>query len=94
MSNRKPYKLEKLLIFYNLIQVIVSSYLFFEVKINLNFFNFYYFKIVSFDYHKGMDGAWLTRYNWRCQPVDFSKSDEAMRVKLLKKKKICFTYII
>lgn len=27
-----------------------------------------------------MDGAWLTRYNWRCQPVDFSESKEAMRV--------------
>lgn len=31
MANRKPYKLEKLLIVYNFVQVLVSSYIFYEV---------------------------------------------------------------
>ncbi|KAG4080014.1 hypothetical protein HA402_006326 [Bradysia odoriphaga] len=57
MSNRKPYKLERLLIVYNFLQVLVSVYIFFE----------------------GMEAAWLTRYSWRCQPVDISESKEAMR---------------
>ncbi|GAB0088752.1 Elongation of very long chain fatty acids protein [Sergentomyia squamirostris] len=58
MSNRKPFKLERTLIMYNLFQVILSTYLFVE----------------------GLDGAWLTKYNWRCEPVDFSENEEAMRV--------------
>lgn len=32
MANRKPYKLENMLIAYNLIQVIVSTYIFYEVS--------------------------------------------------------------
>lgn len=32
MANRKPYKLENILIAYNLIQVIVSTYIFYEVS--------------------------------------------------------------
>ena len=32
MANRKPYKLENVLIAYNLIQVIVSTYIFYEVS--------------------------------------------------------------
>lgn len=32
MANRKPYQLTKTLIAYNLIQVIVSTYLFIEVS--------------------------------------------------------------
>lgn len=33
MANRKPFKLENVLIFYNLIQVAVSVFLFYEVSI-------------------------------------------------------------
>lgn len=58
MANRKPFKLERTLVIYNFLQVIVSTYLFVE----------------------GLDGAWLRKYNWRCEPVDFSETDEAMRV--------------
>lgn len=35
MANRKPYKLENVLIAYNLIQVIVSTYIFYEVGFSL-----------------------------------------------------------
>lgn len=41
MANRKPYKLEKLLIIYNFIQVLVSCYLFFEVN-KLLFYDYIY----------------------------------------------------
>lgn len=35
MANRKPYKLERLLIVYNLLQVLVSVYIFVEVSAKL-----------------------------------------------------------
>ncbi|XP_063230861.1 very long chain fatty acid elongase 7 [Bacillus rossius redtenbacheri] len=58
MKDRKPFKITKILIVYNFLQVVVSIYLFCE----------------------GLDGAWLTKYNWKCEPVDFSTSPEAIRV--------------
>lgn len=27
-----------------------------------------------------MEGAWLRHYSWRCQPVDFSNTAQALRV--------------
>ncbi|XP_046477984.1 very long chain fatty acid elongase AAEL008004 [Neodiprion pinetum] len=29
---------------------------------------------------EGLDAAWLTKYSWKCEPVDFSNSPEALRV--------------
>lgn len=58
MQHRKPYQLKNTLIIYNLLQVIVSTYLFYE----------------------GLDAAWLTKYSWKCEPVDWSDSPHAMRV--------------
>ncbi|XP_076642508.1 stuck in traffic [Halictus rubicundus] len=58
MEHRKPYKLRKILVVYNFLQVLISFWLFYE----------------------GLDGAWLRKYSWKCQPVDFSTSPEAMRV--------------
>lgn len=29
---------------------------------------------------QGMNGGWLRHYSWRCQPVDFSKSEIGLRV--------------
>jgi len=58
MENQKPFKLKKTLIAYNLLQAVLSFYLFFE------------------------EGriSWLGRYSWRCQPIDFSQNEFAMRV--------------
>ncbi|GLH03290.1 hypothetical protein R5R35_002941 [Gryllus longicercus] len=58
MKDRKPFDLSTILLFYNFIQVCVSTWLFYE----------------------GMTGAWLTKYSWRCEPVDFSRNPHAMRV--------------
>lgn len=60
MENQKPFKLRKTLIVYNLLQAVLSFYLFFE------------------------EGriSWLGRYSWRCQPIDFSQNEFAMRVSL------------
>lgn len=58
MRDRAPYKLNNLLIAYNLFQVLFSAYLFYEW---------------------GMSG-WFGKYSYRCQPVDYSMSDEAVRM--------------
>lgn len=58
MANRKPYKLENVLIAYNLIQVIVSTYIFYEVIIKPavicafldTFFASYYFTFYALLY--------------------------------------------
>ncbi|XP_070499657.1 very long chain fatty acid elongase 7-like [Chironomus tepperi] len=58
MENRKPFKLRKIIILYNFLQVVLSFHLFFEA---------------------GMSG-WFGKYNWRCQPVDFSMNSDALRM--------------
>ncbi|PNF32667.1 hypothetical protein B7P43_G13121 [Cryptotermes secundus] len=58
MKHRKPYQLTNLLIIYNMVQVFISIFLFYE----------------------GLDAAWLRDYSWKCEPVDFSTTPEAMRV--------------
>ncbi|XP_049846919.1 elongation of very long chain fatty acids protein AAEL008004 [Schistocerca gregaria] len=58
MRHRKPFELTNVLIFYNFVQVLISTWIFWE----------------------GLDGAWLRHYSWRCEPVDFSNSPQAIRV--------------
>lgn len=29
---------------------------------------------------EGLDGAWLRKYSWKCEPVDWSENENAMRV--------------
>lgn len=58
MEDRKPFQLRKTLIVYNFLQVVFSSWLFYEA----------------------MDAAWYKDYSFRCQPVDYSRSPNAMRI--------------
>ncbi|XP_047515659.1 elongation of very long chain fatty acids protein 7-like [Pieris napi] len=58
MADKKPFQLQKTLVVYNFLQVLVSIFLFYE----------------------GLDAGWLRTYSWKCQPVDFSSTPEAMRV--------------
>ncbi|KAI5756457.1 hypothetical protein M8J77_025223 [Diaphorina citri] len=59
MEDRKPFQLRKTLIVYNFLQVLFSSWLFYEA----------------------MDGAWYRDYSLRCEPVDYSTTPKAMRVR-------------
>lgn len=58
MENRKPFELKKIIIVYNALQVIFSTWIFYESCM----------------------AGWLTHYSFRCQPVDYSTSPQAMRM--------------
>lgn len=45
--------------------------------------NFKYEILVNEFYSQGLEGGWRKHYNYRCQPVDYSRNPVAMRV--------CFT---
>nr|QMX41530.1 very long chain fatty acid elongation protein ELO5 [Dioryctria abietella] len=57
MENRKPFELKKVLIWYNLFQVLFSIWLFRE----------------------SLASGWFSTYSFRCQPVDYSNSPQAIR---------------
>ncbi|KAJ8888243.1 hypothetical protein PR048_007730 [Dryococelus australis] len=83
MKDRKPYEITKILIAYNFMQVMVSIYVFCEALASHHGDSGLIpggftpgFSHVGI----GLDGAWLTKYSWKCEPVDFSTSPEAMRV--------------
>ncbi|XP_055631368.1 elongation of very long chain fatty acids protein 7 [Toxorhynchites rutilus septentrionalis] len=58
MAKRKPFQLEKVLIGYNAIQVVLSMVLVWE----------------------GIQGGWNGTYNFKCQPVDYTRSPTGMRM--------------
>ncbi|XP_033335529.1 stuck in traffic [Megalopta genalis] len=43
-------------------------------------YNFLQVLLSCWLFYEGLDGAWLRKYSWKCQPVDFSTTPEAMRV--------------
>lgn len=86
MANRKPYKLENVLLVYNFVQVIVSVFIFYEVWFGHRS-QFWAHRVIDkldfcFDLWQGMEGAWLRHYSWRCQPVNTSTGPEGMRVSI------------
>lgn len=62
MEDRKPFELRKVLIVYNAIQVVFSSWLFYEACVS----------------------GWVSGYSLRCEPVDYTNSPKAIRVRILK----------
>ncbi|XP_047344657.1 elongation of very long chain fatty acids protein 7 isoform X1 [Vespa velutina] len=58
MEHRKPFQMKNILVMYNLIQVLLSTWIFIE----------------------GLNSAWLTKYSFKCEPVDFSESPDALRI--------------
>ncbi|KOC68911.1 Elongation of very long chain fatty acids protein [Habropoda laboriosa] len=58
MENRKPFQLKNALIYYNMFQMLFSTWLFYECLM----------------------GGWWGQYNFRCQPVDYSNNQVAMRI--------------
>lgn len=59
MKNRKPYDLKFVMMLYNVVQVVVSTWLVWE----------------------GLQAGWLYDYSYKCQPVDYSLSPNALRVR-------------
>lgn len=83
---------------------IMVSYLLFVLKIGPNYmknrkpyemknilivYNFIQVIVSVWLFQEALDGAWLRGYSWKCQPVDFSYSPEAMRVA-----RGCYIYFI
>lgn len=58
MASRAPYKLRIPIIVYNFLQVVFSTWLFYEYG----------------------RGGWFHGYSFKCQPVDYSNSDMALRM--------------
>ena len=53
----------------------------FELKKTLVIYNFFQVLLSVWLFWEGTVGAWLFHYSWKCQPVDFSTSPHAMRVR-------------
>ncbi|XP_074110770.1 very long chain fatty acid elongase AAEL008004-like isoform X1 [Cotesia typhae] len=86
MENRKPFQLKKVLIVYNLFQVIFSTWIFYESLMG-GWWGHYSFRCQPVDYSDnpiairiGMSG-WLTGdYSLKCQPVDYSDRPQVLRM--------------
>ncbi|KAK4875914.1 hypothetical protein RN001_012336 [Aquatica leii] len=52
----------------------------FELKNTLIIYNFLQVVVSTYLFCEGMEGAWLFRYSWRCEPVDWSTTPHALRV--------------
>ncbi|XP_011301940.1 elongation of very long chain fatty acids protein AAEL008004 [Fopius arisanus] len=89
MENRKPFQLKNVLIAYNLIQVIFSTWLFYESLMG-GWWGHYSFRCQPVDYSNSPTAirismaGWLTGdYSLRCQPVDYSDRPQVLRVGVL-----------
>ncbi|KAK5645108.1 hypothetical protein RI129_006408 [Pyrocoelia pectoralis] len=52
----------------------------YELKNTLIVYNFLQVLVSAYLFYEGMDAAWLFKYSWTCEPVDWSRSAHAMRV--------------
>ncbi|XP_034945960.1 elongation of very long chain fatty acids protein 7 isoform X2 [Chelonus insularis] len=52
----------------------------YKLKNILVFYNFLQVMLSIWLFWEGLDAAWLRKYSWRCEPVDYSNSPEALRV--------------
>ncbi|XP_014357317.2 elongation of very long chain fatty acids protein 7 [Papilio machaon] len=52
----------------------------FQLQKTLVVYNFIQVFVSIWLFYEGLDAGWLRTYSWKCQPVDFSRSPEAMRV--------------
>lgn len=51
-----------------------------ELRYILIVYNFAQVLVSMWLFHEALDACWLTKYSWKCEPVDFSNTPEAMRV--------------
>lgn len=52
----------------------------FELKHTLIVYNLFQVLVSSYLFYLGLTKAWLTKYSWKCEPVDFSETEEALEV--------------
>lgn len=52
----------------------------YQLKNILICYNFLQILLSFWLFYEGLDAAWLRKYSWKCQSVDFSNSPEALRV--------------
>ena len=57
MANRKPFKIKNILVGYNAAQVLLSSYMFYEVS--------YLYKLVTFFFAKKLNGFDINYYLYK-----------------------------
>jgi len=82
MENQKPFDLKRVMIWYNLFQVIFSSWLFYEVSYpslytcRENLSRFFIIFLTS----QSLVAGWMGQYSFRCQPVDYSNNPFALRM--------------
>ncbi|XP_068898145.1 very long chain fatty acid elongase AAEL008004-like isoform X3 [Tenebrio molitor] len=74
MKNRKPFQLKTAILVYNLLQVLLSTYLFYEVPPTL------FVLQIMISLQIGMSGWFTGEYSLRCQPVDYSNEPSALRM--------------
>lgn len=93
MANRPPMKLDSIIRIYNVVQIVLSSYLFYKVSLTtvalvyLQLFNYlflnnsFYVLLLSFcNFFQACVLGWLTDYNFSCEPVDYSNTPKAIEV--------------
>lgn len=61
----------------------------FQMKKTLIVYNFLQVLVSVYLFVEGMNGGWLRHYSWRCQPVDFSRTEMGMR-----EARGCYVYFI
>ncbi|KAK2580415.1 hypothetical protein KPH14_006166 [Odynerus spinipes] len=52
----------------------------YQLKNILVVYNFLQVLLSVWIFVEGLDAAWLTKYSWKCEPVDFSESPDALRI--------------
>jgi elongation of very long chain fatty acids protein 7 len=82
MRNREPFQINKLLVVYNFAMVIWSTYIFEEVKATLLYLDVFII-IINFYFNKFLASGWWRDYSFGCEPMDYSDSPQAMRVRLM-----------
>jgi hypothetical protein len=84
MENRQAFELKNFLYLYNFSQVLVSFYMFVEVKtVEINVISIYFCNLkkkIIINFIKVGTVAYLSGYKWICQPVDYSNHPLALRV--------------
>lgn len=54
----------------------------YQLKNLLIVYNFLQVLFSAWLFWEGLDAAWLTKYSWKCEPVDYSDTPEARRVRI------------